>query len=717
MLPNDIKVCDKMEKRELFDSSYDDELYNQCVMVETTLIQQQVGRGIKQGIITNENKVTKKTKLNEGASTSSIETNDIDNNKVECDTCHVYIAKSSYVNLPQDIKLKKAVINVKNNDNMCFKWALLSGLYPVGKSVDRRKDLIAIDNMIALTFVRNYQTASIPKKDWFGKPTSNTKLKFDKFVKKLEMPFVIYADFEAFLNPIESCSNDPSKPSTVNIQKHEVYSFGYYIKCSYDNRLSKYETYSGSNCAQVFMNRLCEDVKTIVKKNSFQKCPVPLSDEDKIKISNSTICYICETELNEDLFTILIGTLAVLGVLHINHYDAHFIVHALNFDDNKVEVIPQNKERYISFSKQLTINNQPVSLRFVDSLKFLSCSLDQLAKNLNDDQFTELKRNYPNNEDFSRLRRKVKEICTCDFNQITWCFDEMQPLYNLPNVNYHQGIPNLNMFDGENPHLIIIDDLMRESDGRIVDIFTKGSHHRNLSVFYLTQNLFHQGKIPLKDQDKQKLNKHKNILRKLVHKCKHKLRKNIIIQKGGTFLPIILSAILSGLRSKSSVDAESLLEEKGSIKSIESEVNPLYSPTQILSLIPKTYNKKGESLLNLIGISKSKIRWDNEGTVIIDNEKIPGSNIVDLINDSLRPLKKSDPVGWDRFAKALKDIKVPLTYIGNPKRCEFINQLQAKDLNKTSEIEVQEFSTPSSGEKRSTTKIRKKIDWEKWTPY
>ncbi|KAH9645925.1 hypothetical protein HF086_011387 [Spodoptera exigua] len=155
---------------------------------------------------------------------------------------------------------------------------------------------------------------------------------------------------------------------------------------------------------------------------------------------------------------------------------------------------------------------------------------------------------------------------------------------------------------------------------------------------------------------------------------------------------------------KSSVDAESLLEEKGSIKSIESEVNPLYSPTQIISLIPKTYNKKGESLLNLIGISKSKLRWDNEGTVIIDNEKNPGSNIVDLINDSLRPLKKSDPVGWDRFAKALKDIKVPLTYIGNPKRCEFINQLQAKDLNKTSEIEVQEF-TPRSGEKRSTTKI------------
>lgn len=55
----------------------------------------------------------------------------------------------------------------------------------------------------------------------------------------------------------------------------------------------------------------------------------------------------------------------------------------------------------------------------------------------------------------------------------------MQPLYNLQNVNYFQGLPDLNMFDCKEANLIIIDDLMRESDGCIVDIFTKGSHHRN----------------------------------------------------------------------------------------------------------------------------------------------------------------------------------------------------------------------------------------------
>ena len=88
----------------------------------------------------------------------------------------------------------------------------------------------------------------------------------------------------------------------------------------------------------------------------------------------------------------------------------------------------------------------------------------------------------------------ASNICNTTFKQITWCYDEMQPLYDLQNVNYCQGIPDLTMFDGKDANLIIIDDLMRESDGRIVDIFTKGSHHRNLSVFYITQNLFHQGK-------------------------------------------------------------------------------------------------------------------------------------------------------------------------------------------------------------------------------
>jgi len=43
----------------------------------------------------------------------------------------------SYIDLPPDIKRKQAVINVRNNDNYCFLWAIVSALYPVAKNPNR----------------------------------------------------------------------------------------------------------------------------------------------------------------------------------------------------------------------------------------------------------------------------------------------------------------------------------------------------------------------------------------------------------------------------------------------------------------------------------------------------------------------------------------------------------------------------------------------------
>lgn len=90
-------------------------------------------------------------------------------------------------------------------------------------------------------------------------------------------------------------------------------------------------------------------------------------------------------------------------------------------------------------------------------------------------------------------------MCDVKFEKIIWYYDEWQPLYQRNNYNnndiqYRQGLPDTSEFTGLTPTLIILDDLMRESGGSVVDIFTKGSHHRNLSVFYITQNIFHQGK-------------------------------------------------------------------------------------------------------------------------------------------------------------------------------------------------------------------------------
>ena len=56
-----------------------------------------------------------------------------------------------------------------------------------------------------------------------------------------------------------------------------------------------------------------------------------------------------------------------------------------------------------------------------------------------------------------------------------------------------QGLPNLPLYSAE-PLLLVIDDQMHGVDQRISSLFTKGSHHRNLSVIYIVQNLFDQHK-------------------------------------------------------------------------------------------------------------------------------------------------------------------------------------------------------------------------------
>ncbi|KAL9951080.1 hypothetical protein ACROYT_G043676 [Oculina patagonica] len=89
--------------------------------------------------------------------------------------------------------------------------------------------------------------------------------------------------------------------------------------------------------------------------------------------------------------------------------------------------------------------------------------------------------------------------------RIVWCYSQWQPTYRellltIPGIEFIKGIPSTleqdSFFDVNIRNLIVIDDQMIEagSDNRIVNLFTKGSHHRNLSVIYLVQNLFHQGK-------------------------------------------------------------------------------------------------------------------------------------------------------------------------------------------------------------------------------
>ena len=73
-------------------------------------------------------------------------------------------------------------------------------------------------------------------------------------------------------------------------------------------------------------------------------------------------------------------------------YDAHLFIKELVKHTTKIDVIAKNTENYISFSVKVEVDkyidksgnekSKEIELRFIDSFKFLSSSLDSLVNNL-----------------------------------------------------------------------------------------------------------------------------------------------------------------------------------------------------------------------------------------------------------------------------------------------------------------------------------------------
>ena len=82
-------------------------------------------------------------------------------------------------------------------------------------------------------------------------------------------------------------------------------------------------------------------------------------------------------------------------------------------------------------------------------------------------------------------------------NRIVYCYSQpVEALHTLKNIELHNGLPDIDSFDSSYNNLIVLDDLMMECETskQILGLFTVGSHHKNISVFMLTHNLFSQGK-------------------------------------------------------------------------------------------------------------------------------------------------------------------------------------------------------------------------------
>jgi hypothetical protein len=77
----------------------------------------------------------------------------------------------------------------------------------------------------------------------------------------------------------------------------------------------------------------------------------------------------------------------------------------------KLKLIPNNEEKYISFSKILRMDdNGYIELRFIDSFRFLASGLDNLLSNLESSQLTEIIKYFSNHKLDMLFRREKSKI-------------------------------------------------------------------------------------------------------------------------------------------------------------------------------------------------------------------------------------------------------------------------------------------------------------------
>ena len=440
---------------------------------------------------------------------------------------------SSYIPLPAWVANKKAVINIKNDDNNCFIYSVLCGyldiydksnpervsqyanhlklfkyeekdmpmkidkimhfekrnnlrinvfgieensIYPLYVSSNRSNEEFKLINLLFIgdrngnnhyTYIKNFnrlmkvddgnhktnyvcqyccQFTTVSKEGLekhskycvagqaVEMPTENSNIKFKNFKNINECPVRIYADFESLKDV--SLQFKSKNERTNFTDGHIGASFKILvvsdIPISLPNKqVDSYYTYESIykgldandefvKQIQMIENILITDMKTAQEQHKDFKTMI-ITPEQLEQHKATDDCWICKTQFNFKNFK----------VKHHNHFTGKYhssicrdcniqikdsikipvFFHNLNYDKNiffkslynyenikEINILPDNEESYKCF----TIGK----LHFLDSFKFMSSSLDNLIKNIPDDNKLFLKSLAADENEFQLMNKK-----------------------------------------------------------------------------------------------------------------------------------------------------------------------------------------------------------------------------------------------------------------------------------------------------------------------
>ena len=133
-------------------------------------------------------------------------------------------------------------------------------------------------------------------------PRPNTFLHFKNYYKQLPVPFVVYADFECFTKPMNTCSPNPNDSYNYNYQKHEPSGFCFYVKGIVNKKIKPIiytKTSEDENIAKVFIEKLEEVTKGIYNDFYLRPKPLIMSPKEQKSFGEAKSCHICNCELKK----------------------------------------------------------------------------------------------------------------------------------------------------------------------------------------------------------------------------------------------------------------------------------------------------------------------------------------------------------------------------------------------------------------------------------
>ena len=247
-------------------------------------------------------------------------------------------------------------------------------------------------------------------------PAKESHIIWNKYYQKMPIYSIIIADFEARNEPINNQDNVISK--TIDVCKQIPTCNGLYVINKINDmpiKMDYCKSTFGDNNVKWFLNKI-NNIEFQMSEFFKQNLKPIITTKSKKLFLKANICWLCDinfVNINEKVRHYCKMTGRCLGAAHqscidyinkvnlhkfipvlyhnFSKYDCHmFFNELINASPNKFNlgVIPRNTEEYMSVNYGC--------IKFLDSMRFLSASLEKLTESLNDIDYIHLKNHFPN---------------------------------------------------------------------------------------------------------------------------------------------------------------------------------------------------------------------------------------------------------------------------------------------------------------------------------